>query len=434
MKLTHRKILLMAAIAVSAALPLYFVDFAEPNRARVVTKFLAKTGSMAGTILLMWQFILGSRSTATKLCPDLLWTYHLHRIIGTGGVCLIALHPAFITVYYAQAGEGNPWRLDLSGMFSWMVLLGIIAFSIMAVIVVSSTLLRKRMSKRRWYEIHLGAYLVPPLVFAHSLPIGMTLRKSAAGHIWLALIAVFALFVAHRAARALGWGKAVYRVVSRRELAPDITEIGLEPESGPPIEPATGQFVYINRHGLFGGARPYTAARFDPQTRRIAAAVKAQGSGSRFIRDAAPGDRVDVDGPYGVFFDEVLRSDRPLVMAAGGIGITPFLRLCEYLERNAERQGWLFYGNKTSEELPYQERLVSLENVKMVPVVSDDPGYEGEKGNISLELMMRYLPQPPDACEYLLCGPPAMIKTLRNALQKEAGVPRSRIHYELFSL
>jgi len=434
MKTRYRKILLLIAIIVTVVFPLFFVDYNEPSHARVITKLLAKTGSMAGTILLMWQFVLGYRYMSARLCPDLLWNYNLHKWIGIGGVCLIALHPIFIAVYYAQIGEANPWLLELSEQFSWMVLLGIMALSIMAVVVISSTLLRNRLSKHGWYNVHLNTYLVPPLVFTHSLPIGMTLEESVLSYFWLALSAFFGIFVCHRIARALGWRKSRYRVLSTEKKASDTTQIMLDHVSGRPIEPRTGQFVYVNRQNRFGGSRPYTVAHWDPESGRLGVAVKPKGSGSSHIVQAAEGETFLVDGPYGVFLDEALRSTRPVVMIAGGIGITPFLRFSEHLEHNWERRGWLFYGNRLPDEILYKERFNSLESVEVVPVISDDPDYEGEKGFITLDLLKKYLPAPLTQYEFLLCGPPVMIRKVKAALLHDENVPRRQVHDELFEL
>ncbi len=426
--------LLAAVIVLSAALPLLFVDYAEPDRVRTLTKLLAKTGSLAGTVLLMWQFILGFRPFSARLVPDLLWSYRLHRLVGIFGIFLIALHPVFITVYYARIGEENPWRLDPGRSFSWMVLLGIIAFVIMAVVVLSSSAMRDRLRKKQWYSLHLSTYLVPILVFGHSLPIGMTLQQTALRYIWFAMAAGFGLFVIMRIAGAFGWRRGHYRVSSTRSLSPDVTEIMLEYEKGRIIQPAMGQFVYINPGRHFGGSRPFTAMHFDPDNNRLGMAIKGLGERSENIRDIVPGEQVMVDGPYGVFLDAVVRTDRDIVMIAGGIGITPFVRLADYLHRHERRRGWLFYGHKTRVDIPYKEELESLENVTVIPVISDDPSYEGEKGYVTLELIERYLHGALESYEFLLCGPPAMIRKLETALKKEAGVPAKQIHHELFQL
>ncbi len=426
--------MLVAGIVLSAVIPLFFVDYAEPDRVRTFTKLLAKTGSLAGTVLLMWQFILGFRPFSARLVPDLLWSYRLHRLVGIFGIFLIALHPIFITIYYARIGMANPWHLDPGSFDSWIVVSGIVAFAIMAGVVLSSTVMRGWLRKKRWYGLHLSTYLVPLLVFGHSLPIGMTLQQTALRYIWFAMAAGFGLFVIIRIAGAFGWRRGHYRVSSTRSLSPDVTEIMLDYEKGRLIQPGMGQFVYINPGRHFGGSRPFTAMHFDPDNNRLGLAIKGQGERSENIRNIVPEEQVMVDGPYGVFLDAAVQTDRDMVMIAGGIGITPFVRLADYLQRHERRRGWLFYGHTTRVDIPYKEELESLDNVTVVPVISDDHAYPGEKGYITLELMERYLPGALDSYEFLLCGPPEMIRTLEIALHDEGGVPAEQIHHELFQL
>ncbi len=430
-KLLIGKIALVVVIAATSVVGLFFVEYDEPTRWLAVAKFLAKTGSLVGTVLLVWQFLLGFRMVSSWLCRDVLWGYMVHRIVGIGGVSLILLHPVFITIYYLQMFDWNIWAFRLSERFSIMVLLGVVAYLIMAVVVLTSTLWRAQLSKRIWYRIHLSTYAVPVLIFVHGLAIGMTLRGSGLKYYWYVLMTIVVGFTAVRIAALFGAWTGRYRVSSVKQVSSDTNEIIMHPEAGA-LSPGIGQFVYV-RCRRCGSARPYTAAHFDSQSKRLGVTVKAFGSGSKRIHSVQPNELMYVDGPYGVFLDAAFSTDRPLVMVAGGIGITPFLRLGEYLEGTKHRKGWLFYGNKFSGEIAYKQELESLSHIKVVHVISDEPDYQGEQGYITCELFRKYLPGELDGYEFLLCGPAVMTKKLRSQLMAE-GVSHSRIHYELFSL
>ncbi len=199
-----RKLLIVAAIVVSAAVPLVFLDYSEPELRLLLSMFLGKTGAMAGMVLLMWQFVLGYRPFSSRLMPDLRWGFVLHRTVGIIGLALVALHAVFITFSYVWAGEGNPWLLDAGSFFSWMVLAGILAFAAMAVVVLTSTLLRARLARRTWYGIHLSTYGIPLLVFLHSFTIGGVLAETGLKYYWMVLAAAFGVIVAIRMAHAPG--------------------------------------------------------------------------------------------------------------------------------------------------------------------------------------------------------------------------------------
>ncbi len=425
-----RKALLLAFIVLTAAIPLAFVDYNEPSLARLLTKAAAKVGSLAGVVLFTWQFVLGVRTISAKLLPDLLWGYRVHRFLGTWASVLLLLHPVFITVYYLLAMDRNPLAIDLSDRFSVFVLLGIVALGILAVIVLTSTVVRKRMETETWYRVHLFTWLFLPLAFVHSLPIGMTLQGSGLRYGWYVLIGVLAAAGAMRLLLLAGVTARRYRVAAVDEVGPEVTRVLLEPLA-PPLTPQIGQFVYVRR-GRWASARPYTVSHYDHDTGRLGVTIKALGSVSSFTGDVREGEVFLLDGPYGVFLLRAMRTHRPPVMLAGGIGITPFLQLIEHLDREG-RQGWLFYGSLTEDEIVFRREVEASAHVRVVHVLSEQEDWEGEKGFITPDLLTRHLGEDLRAYEFLLCGPPEMIEKLLVGLRR-SGVPREQIHLEEFGL
>ena len=57
--LRKRKLILITAIVLTAVMPLVFVRLDESSSILNILKLFAKTGSLCGTILLIWQFLLG---------------------------------------------------------------------------------------------------------------------------------------------------------------------------------------------------------------------------------------------------------------------------------------------------------------------------------------------------------------------------------------
>jgi predicted ferric reductase len=422
-------VLLIALIGVSALLPLLMIQYPEPTAFLVVAKALAKIGSLVGTVLFVWQLVLGFRVISSFFHSDLLWTVRLHERLGIGAILLILLHPVFISVYYAMKFGRNLWSFDLGRPFDAFVLLGVGLLGLLAFIFVTSVFLRKRLGYGRWFATHLATYAVVPLVMAHSLPIGMTLRKTPLGWYWLVLAAVAAVVVAGRLLNLMGWRTRAYDVTASRELAPAVREFTMRPRSGR-LVPAIGQFVYLRRRGA-GSQRPYSVAGYDADSGDIRVAAKAGRGFSVELQHLRPGDPMHLDGPYGVFGQEALASDRPLVMAAGGIGITAFTRMVEHLEATGGRDAYLFYGNQHVDQIAYRQELDALTRVEVVHVISGQDDYAGEKGFITVELMSRHVCSPLDRCEVLICGPPVMTAKLESQL-RAAGVCDDQIHHELF--
>jgi predicted ferric reductase len=150
------------------------------------------------------------------------------------------------------------------------------------------------------------------------------------------------------------------------------------------------------------------------------------------LQEIESGEIVLLDGPYGVFGRQALASRRPLVMIAGGIGITPFIRLLTEPLIPAGRGTHLFYGNKNSEDIVYRDEIDGLEQIQVVHVLSDQPDYPGERGFITVDLLQRHLAGDLKEYEFMICGPPIMTEKLRAGLAG-AGIPGGQIHYELFS-
>jgi len=425
-----RKIVLIVVIAVTSLFPLVFVRLDEPTVGLNVYKLLAKVGSLSGSMLIVWQFLLGHRATVGKAVIDLLWVLNLHKTIGKYILLLIVLHPIFITIYYIIKEGINPLALQTGLAFDTYVPLGMIALGIFVFVVATSLWLRSRLTFQNWYTMHLSTYLALPLVFVHSLPIGQTIENTGLGIFWRVLLVAVVAFALYRLICRFGLGIRMHVVTQVREVGSEVTEITARPE-GPKLTPAIGQFVYFRR-GLHGAIRPFTVSLYDPETGDLSVTVKAQGTTTTDLQSTEPGERVYIDGPYGVFSREALQTDRPLAMIAGGIGITPFLRLCQELAPRGDRGLFLFYGNRRKDEIIYKDEFEEMERVRLVHVLSDEPDYEGETGFITPELLRKHLQRDLKDHEFLICGPPEMTIKLESGLGGE-GVPADQIHHELFS-
>jgi len=426
--LRKRKAILLTIIAITAFAPLLCVEVFE-SPAPAAAKVLAKTGSLVGTVLLLWQVLLGFRGFAAVIVPDVIWMIEVHKKLGIYGACLILLHPIFITIYYFQMYEQNIWAFNLSESFDVFVLLGLGALLVLGLVVVTSVFMRKRLGYRRWYTFHLSSYLILPLVFVHSLPIGQTVGQTSLYYVWWGLAAITIGLFTFRLVGRLGWMYEPYEVCRVDRLGPDVVEVGLKPlKRG--IDPRVGQFIYI-RHGLRGTVHPYTISHFSPQSGSLHITIKALGPGSSRMQHITPGARILVDGPYGVFGQEALRTDRPVIMVAGGIGITSFIRLIEHLEQDRDREALLLYGNVTPGDIVYADELDALKHVKVVHVISGDNSYEGETGLITSDLMKKHAGRPLGDYIFLICGPAAMIHMITTQLA-ELGVNSRQIYHELF--
>lgn len=126
--------------------------------------------------------------------------------------------------------------------------------------------------------------------------------------------------------------------------------------------------------------------------------------------ELAVGDKVHIEVGLGEFAYNPFRDHRHLICIAGGVGIAPFLSMGKYLkeQENPPFHMTVLYGSRKKEDILALKELKALESptFKVIPVLSEEKDYEGEKGFITKEIIRKYLPDEP--VSYFLCGPKAM--------------------------
>ncbi|MDQ7986004.1 pyridoxamine 5'-phosphate oxidase family protein [Pseudomonas sp. G34] len=172
--------------------------------------------------------------------------------------------------------------------------------------------------------------------------------------------------------------------------------------------------------------------------------VKREGRVSQFIHDQlSEGDLIEARAPAGAFTLDA-QAQRPLVLLAGGIGITPLLAML----RHVVYEGWrqqrirpvtLFHAARSKAERPFDRELAELVAaaqgaIRLVRVLSDtrgaQPGVDYDTaGRIDMALLTRYLAF--DDYAFYLCGPPAFTQGLYDGL-RGYNIADQRIHAEGF--
>ena len=174
-----------------------------------------------------------------------------------------------------------------------------------------------------------------------------------------------------------------------------------------------------------------------------AGTAHAQGHASNYFHDhVVVGSVVQVRAPAGHFYLD--RSEAPVVLIAGGIGITPMLSMVNWcLAEQVGREVWLFYGVRNGAELIMQSHLLALAAVHPqlhLHFCFSDPqpgdllapaarAAHCHAGRVNMALMRKLLPLK--SYHFYMCGPTPMLASLVPALE-DWGVPDARIHFEAF--
>jgi ring-1,2-phenylacetyl-CoA epoxidase subunit PaaE len=192
-----------------------------------------------------------------------------------------------------------------------------------------------------------------------------------------------------------------------------------------------------------------------PYEGKIAVGIKinsADGAASKLFRDYHIGDEILVSEPAGRFTLVSKPSEfRTIVGFAAGIGITPILSHFKNILHNEPRtRMFLFYGNRSSEDLIYRDQLDNLartcgDRLQIFYFYSQEKTanhlFYGRLDGKKLSLIINQILHLDDTDEestiwdavdeVLICGKGEMIKTLANACYHH-GIPKKNIHFELF--
>ncbi|HJU39942.1 MAG TPA: 2Fe-2S iron-sulfur cluster binding domain-containing protein, partial [Tahibacter sp.] len=182
------------------------------------------------------------------------------------------------------------------------------------------------------------------------------------------------------------------------------------------------------------GGRLTLLARFSPgrqDRRRI-----PPGKGSTYLYSLKAGDTVRYSGAFGEF--ALKAGDREKVFIGGGAGMAPLRAMIHArLDAGATEPVHYWYGARTAREAPYVEEMAALAathaNFRWHLVLSDEAG--ALTGLVHEAAHAHLLAAHPDlgACEFYLCGPPAMLAATRKLLA-QLGVAPGRVAFDDFKI
>ncbi|OGM92508.1 hypothetical protein A2755_00225 [Candidatus Wolfebacteria bacterium RIFCSPHIGHO2_01_FULL_48_22] len=121
-------------------------------------------------------------------------------------------------------------------------------------------------------------------------------------------------------------------------------------------------------------------------------------------------------------------ANKKLVFIAGGIGITPYRSMLQYLmDTNDRRDIVLFYSCSSKEDFAYREFLKKAEEklgIRVVFLATSTQGFLTE------DIIQKHVPNANDRT-YYLSGPKSMVDAYKRLLKK-IGIPRRRIRTDYF--
>lgn len=427
MKEQHKFSILYALIVLST-LPFLFIIKPPTSNSKSIALYLSAFFGYVGVSILLWMYILGTRSVVGLYFKNVPKTLHLHRQLGTYGTLLIFLHPLLVAYNYGENLLSYTFLPNLGTSFEKHVSYGRLALFLLLVVWATSAIIRGKIAFRPWKYIHYVSYVVLPLSFLHVPRIGSSFSAQAVQFYWYSFIATFLLFTALRMRHLFGYGKLPFEVIQHTQKTKDVFLLGIKP-LGKKIHISPGQYVYVQL-GLLHEEHPFTVLDYDNASGEMTIAYKVFGSYTKKMTKLLGADTVLIDGPYGVFTSEVPVHDRPSVFIAGGIGITPFVR---HIVQDTSKKHWLFYANQTKQTAVFSDYLRHKMGDQYIGILSREAAptsTNDEHGHISEQILKSHL-ENPHTYDYYICGPTSFISAAKNCLLG-LGVTPNNVYAEEF--
>jgi ferredoxin-NADP reductase len=212
-------------------------------------------------------------------------------------------------------------------------------------------------------------------------------------------------------------------LVSKKEIAKSIYEFSFRPQS--PLHFKAGQYLewtLPHEHEDTRGIRRYFTISSSPSESELKLGVKIIPESSSTYKKALlalnPGDLVYAENLDGDFVLPHNKKQK-LVFIAGGIGVTPFRSIVQYMQQgNDKRDAILFYAAKTEEEVAYRDVFAAI------------PTHYVINEMITEEMMQKAVPDYKERVFYI-SGPNMMVDNYKKLLKK-MGVSGSSIVTDYF--
>jgi glycine betaine catabolism B len=148
------------------------------------------------------------------------------------------------------------------------------------------------------------------------------------------------------------------------------------------------------------------------------------------------GDTLKIQYPFGKFTLSAA-GDSPVAFLSGGIGITPIRSMCKYaVDKNLGKNLVLIYSNRSINDIVFKTDFEQMQEqyagLKVTHVLCEPAqGFRCSVGRIDSQVIKQEIPDY-QARKFYLCGPPAMVETMKKLLIEELSLPNENIITENF--
>ena len=414
---------------------------------------LGKVTGLVGMVLYALNLVYSTRLRfIEELFGGLNRVYIANHIVGGLALVFLAFHPVFLSLQYITSSlresafmliphdlvpikalfdTNNTLHFDV--LQQWAIFFGIIALWGMVILLIITFYIK--LPYQIWAFTHKFLGLAFFLGGLHVLFITSDTSNNNLLKFYILGISLIGLgaFVYRTLMPKILIRRFKYRVANVYSPNPGIVKIGLNPINKiMPYKP--GQFVFIRflRTGipeLPAEWHPFSISSA-PGDAMLEITTISLGDYSSKLAKLNPNTMAEIEGAYGKFtyynYDNFNQ-----IWIAGGIGITPFISMAKSLPATGFSID-LYYSVKTESELVDWDSLAQIAknangSFRLIPFIADK-----QQGFLSVDFIRQYSGSFENK-EVFICGPPPMMKSLKNQFIK-VGVKKSKIHSEEFAM
>ncbi|MCG7852213.1 MAG: ferric reductase-like transmembrane domain-containing protein, partial [Methanosarcinaceae archaeon] len=384
------------------------------------------------------QFLPTARISFFSDVFDMDNIYKAHHMLSVLSVLLVFLHPVLLLV-------NNPYTLLLLNPFTapWRAQAGIIGLAALILIAITSVLRKEiKLNYNAWHGIHdLLALVIAVFAVIHLFKVNFYMSNPIMQYVWIFEVIIWgAVTIYVRIHKPLQIQKRPFVIDQIIEEIPGTWTLSLKPvnHSGLDFNAAQVAWININTSPFTLHRNPFSISGSAHNKTELCFTIKSHGDFTSSIGNLTGGETVYVDGPYGNFSTSDPRTQKGLVLLAGGIGSAPVLSILHTLaDEGDQRPLYFFYGNNDDTQIIFLDEINRLQkklNLKVFHVLEQaSTKIKCESGFITRELLDRELPENRKELFFFSCGPLAMIDAMEKHL-KAMEIPKNQTTSEKYEM
>ena len=385
---------------------------------------LASVFGYMGALVLFIQVVFGNRLFFSFFTKDTVVVNKFHKQLGIYGTLLIFMHP-LLEMMWQNSSFLWIFIPNFSIESEQYISFGRFALYLLLIVWITSAFARQKIKWRPWKYIHLLAYPLIVLTFIHALDLGQFYNDYLVVRIvWGSMFALFLVSTFWRMLVWVGVGKKQTTIISKSMQGETIFLLTVSVPEGAEMS-RIGQHVYLQLTRC-GSEHPFTVMDVNQKKKELMFGMRTGGKFVEEIKSLDIGATLLLDGPYGTFTTEAWNESEKVIIA-GGIGVTPFIRLAREYGKNSS----FLYCNRTVGEALARD-TIKKEVSRYFDIVDVHEGSAEEGvivGKLDAELLQKILGEKITIPPYFICGSPLFISIMKKTLLS-LGIKKKNIFYE----